>query len=97
MRISDWSSDVCSSDLRLTRQAAGEEARIILDPRTTSCCCNHFQIEVRPLFEPLVLEQFALRLKLFQALGKLVTDALHRLFERRPRRDRKSPRLNSSH
>src|SRR3546814_6464181 len=51
---------------RLTRQAAGEEARIILDPRTTSCCCNHFQIEVRPLFEPLVLEQFALRLKLFQ-------------------------------
>src|SRR3546814_7731361 len=34
---------------RLTRQAAGEEARIILDPRTTSCCCNHFQIEVRPL------------------------------------------------
>src|SRR3546814_17665106 len=30
MRISDWSSDVCSSDLR----PAGEDANALLDPRT---------------------------------------------------------------
>src|SRR3546814_13608015 len=31
MRISDWSSDVCSSDLRLTRILAREDALDLLD------------------------------------------------------------------
>src|SRR3546814_12072348 len=32
MRISDWSSDVCSSDLTPTRPTEGENDRWILDP-----------------------------------------------------------------
>src|SRR3546814_8933324 len=33
MRISDWSSDVCSSDLRLGREAAEDDAVHRADPR----------------------------------------------------------------
>src|SRR3546814_5346725 len=43
MRISDWSSDVCSSDLRTRRQADERQLRADLEPRF----CHHFEDEGR--------------------------------------------------
>src|SRR3546814_18460116 len=43
MRISDWSSDVCSSDLRTRRQADERQLRADLEPRFG----HHFEDEGR--------------------------------------------------
>ncbi len=68
---------------RLAGQAAGEEARIILDARAAAGRGDHLQVEIGPLLEPLRLQQPPFRLQLLQPLGKLVADRLHRLLERR--------------
>ena len=68
---------------RLAGQTAGEETRIILDPRATAGRRDHLEIEIGALLQPLRLEQFALGDQFLQALGKLELDRLHRLFERR--------------
>jgi len=72
---------------RFARQATGEEAGVILDPRATAGGGDHLQVEIGPLFQPLVLQQLALRLQLFQPFGKFVADRFHRLFQRRARGD----------
>ena len=71
----------------LARHAAGEEARIILDPRATSRCRNHLEIEIGALFEPLGLEQLTLRHQFLEPLRQFELDRLHRLFQRRAGRD----------
>ena len=71
---------------RLARQAAGEEAGVILDARAAAGRGDHLEVEIGALLEPLQLEQLALDLQFLEPLGKLVADRLHRLLERRPRR-----------
>src|SRR3546814_4027640 len=85
MRISDWSSDVCSSDL-LTWQAASEETRIILDARATARRGDHLQIEIGALFQPLRLQQSSLGGKFLQSFRQFEANSLHRLLQRGPRR-----------
>ena len=71
---------------RLARQSAGQEARVILDPRAAARRGDHLEIEIGALLEPLQLEQLALRLQLLQPLGEFMLDRLARLLERRPGR-----------
>ena len=71
---------------RLAGQAAGEEARVILDPRATAGGGDHLEVEVGALLEALVLEQFAFRFHFLEPLGQLVADRAHRLLQRRARR-----------
>jgi hypothetical protein len=71
---------------RLAGQAAGEEARVILDARAAARRRDHLEVEIGALLEPLRLEQLALGDQLLEPLGELVLDRLHRLLERRPRR-----------
>src|SRR3546814_6005783 len=90
MRISDWSSDVCSSDLR--RAAA---AKLRLRTITFSQRCQVF-LEPRALprraFDQLH-QPFALASELVPFAPEL-----HFLqLSQRPQPDRKSTRLNSSH
>ncbi|MCI1756434.1 MAG: hypothetical protein LKM31_11990 [Sphingobium sp.] len=56
---------------RLAGQAAGEEARIILDPRAASGGGDHFEVEIGALLQPLRLQQLALGVQLLQPLGQL--------------------------
>ena len=72
---------------RLARHAAGEEARVILDPRATARRGDHLQIEIGALLQPLRLKQLALGDQFLQPFCQLEFDRLHRLFQRRPRRD----------
>jgi hypothetical protein len=71
---------------RLARQAAGEEAAVILDAGATAGRRDHLQIEIGALLQPLRLEQLALGDELLEPLGQLELDRLARLLERRPRR-----------
>src|SRR5690606_29176404 len=71
---------------RFAGQAAGEEAAVILDPRTAAGRSDHLKVEMRALLQPLSFEQLAFGVKLLEPLGELVLDRLHRLFERGARR-----------
>ena len=71
---------------RLAGQAAGEEARVILDARAAAGRGDHLEVEIGALLEPLRLQQPPFRLQLLQPLGELMLDRLHRLLERRPGR-----------
>jgi hypothetical protein len=68
-------------------QAAGQEAAVVLDTGTASGGCDHLQIEVGALFQPLVFQKLALGLQFLQPLGELELDGLGRLLQRRPGRD----------
>jgi hypothetical protein len=57
---------------RLARQAAGEEAAVILDTGAGAGGGYHLQVEIRALFEALVLKEFAFGLHLLEPLGQLV-------------------------
>jgi hypothetical protein len=57
---------------RLAGQATGQEAAVIFDPSAAAGRRDHLEVEVRPLLQPLVLEQLALRLQLLQPFGQLV-------------------------
>jgi hypothetical protein len=46
---------------RLARQAAGEEAGIVLDPGAAAGGRDHFEVEIGALLQPLRLQQLALR------------------------------------
>ena len=72
---------------RLAGGAAGEVARIVLDPVADAGGFQHFEIEIGALFQPLRLQQFALVDQLVEALAQLRLDALDRLLHRRARRD----------
>ena len=65
--------------------AAGQIARIILNPGATACGFQHFQIKQRALFQPLRFQQAACRLKLFQPCFQLILYMHHSLFQRRAR------------
>src|SRR3546814_3283382 len=102
MRISDWSSDVCSSDLALSERPVSADAVAFGEVSLSG--------EVRPVahgalrlkeagklgFERALVpagmagEKSGLRLSGFKTLGALVDHMLGR-------GDRKSTRLNSSH
>jgi len=68
---------------RLAGEAAGEEARIVLDPRAAPGRGDHLEVEIGALFEPLVLEQLALGFQLLQPVGQFEADRFHRLLHRR--------------
>ena len=72
---------------RLAGIAAGEIARVVLDPGATAGGLHHLQVEERALLQPLGLQQLALRIEFFQPLGKLDPDLLDRLAHGRTRRD----------
>ena len=71
---------------RLPRQAASQEAAVILDPRATAGGGDHLQVEIGALFEPLGFEQFGLGVELLQPFGEFVANGVAGLFERRSRR-----------
>ena len=54
---------------RLARRAAGQVARIVLDPVADAGRLQHFEIEVGALFQPLRLQQLAFVDQLVQAHG----------------------------
>src|SRR3546814_1710786 len=104
MRISDWSSDVCSSDLLLLVDPRNLDRGLIggldLDP------LGHREIDVVAVTE-LELEVLALRGStiadagdlehLGEAFGDAGDEVLHQRALHAPEGDRKSTRLNSSH
>ncbi len=69
---------------RLAGQAAGQEARVVLDPVAATGRGDHLEVEIGALLKPLVLEQLALRLQLLEPFGKLEFDGFGGLFHRRP-------------
>ena len=71
---------------RLAGQAAGEEARVILDPGARAGRGDHLEVEIGALLQPLRFEQPAFGGQLLEPLGELVADRLHRLLQRRPGR-----------
>src|SRR3546814_3412153 len=107
MRISDWSSDVCSSDLSHNKKRAKKNGR----PKApVGCCCNTTDywlvllMELMSVKVPTVLLRF--RLVTFMPENSPVTTKRH-LPAPSPSApamplpvlplDRKSTRLNSSH
>src|SRR3546814_1625798 len=100
MRISDWSSDVCSSDLGAT---------IILDlDRPPDALHRRQRLAVPRDIDARVGRDIAAVPQIVLALGAARADAVARLAnaaipgldpprQPRPREDRKSTRLNSSH
>src|SRR3546814_2909276 len=88
MRISDWSSDVCSSDLRIVHHLL-DRVRVESARRDD----DEAQRVADQMDERLVLEQFRILLK-----DRRTGRVLDMRFDRdRPFGDRKSTRLNSSH
>src|SRR3546814_2002239 len=49
MRISDWSSDVCSSDLRAAHRARGRHHSVALAEMPNPSGCVHVMVEVNQL------------------------------------------------
>src|SRR3546814_8140383 len=105
MRISDWSSDVCSSDLATERQlaerrsalaAAADAARLAglryragLDNQLAQLTAEDSMVALSRSVADLAARQRALDIALIRALGGGYQEAGDR--------DRKSTRLNSSH
>src|SRR3546814_2306244 len=99
MRISDWSSDVCSSDLRLGipghRARVGEVARLGIDQRRGEQMFGERRVALKEdgimmlAAERAAGEADELRI----VAGDFPARRRHRLVDR----DRKSTRLNSSH
>ena len=71
---------------RLPRCAPRQIARIILDPVADARGLQHLDIEIRPLLQPLRLQQLALVHQLGQPFLQLFLDRHHRLLHRRLRR-----------
>ena len=72
---------------RLSRLAAGEIARIVLDAGAASGRFHHFEIVQRALFKPLRLQQAAGGVQFVEPPLEFGLDAGDRLQQRRPRRD----------
>src|SRR3546814_2343688 len=98
MRISDWSSDVCSSDLRFGDSVARvrelENIRNFLTGSTVTAAIDLFFtfvfIAVMFLYSPLLTWITLAAVPFYIGISVLVTPVLRQ-------RDRKSTRLNSSH
>src|SRR3546814_1373424 len=96
MRISDWSSDVCSSDLHLglfeqADRARGVDQRQILRGRDDHragglVALDHGELDVA-----------GARRQIDDERVDVAPARVDQLFERLARQDRKSTRLNSSH
>jgi hypothetical protein len=56
---------------RLARQAAGQEAAVVLDPRAAAGGRDHFEVEIGALFQPLRFEQLAFGFQFLQPFGQL--------------------------
>jgi hypothetical protein len=54
---------------RFAGRAAGQVARVVLDPVADAGGLQHLEVEIRALFQPLRLQQFALADQLLQPLG----------------------------
>src|SRR3546814_1495795 len=99
MRISDWSSDVCSSDLAIGRRAAGH-ARAEVWPsleavaRAVSRMHSHATVDITGDRHAAVAGE---RQDLEEMLGNLIENAAKYGSGRVFVTDRKSTRLNSSH
>src|SRR3546814_4143654 len=103
MRISDWSSDVCSSDLLLMSASAREVTRQFRAERFTSAVVLAVVISAsillslflaRTIVRP--LRRLAIAAQRVRA-GRAREVVVPRLPSRRDEIDRKSTRLNSSH
>src|SRR3546814_6734608 len=103
MRISDWSSDVCSSDLLGDRQAATVEVDAVIDPSAntqlmglyasngmlcTQCEAEGFRRIAFHPDRPDVLSRYRVRMAGDKAAFPILLSN---------GKDRKSTRLNSSH
>src|SRR3546814_952155 len=104
MRISDWSSDVCSSDLRFTRPLRRRAGGIANADQRLDQPGRRFLGEIVGASDRLVehlAERIGLgpaRIECFDQLrGQLVHRRALALDDLRDRLDRKSTRLNSSH
>src|SRR3546814_1038862 len=112
MRISDWSSDVCSSDLEQYSDDEVEAIERSACPTCGSCSGMFTANSMNCLTEALglslpgngsMLATHADRERLFLEAGHLIVDLAKRWYEQDdasalPRTiDRKSTRLNSSH
>src|SRR3546814_10909562 len=98
MRISDWSSDVCSSDLRLSRFANVEVREG--DMHALPCDDDSFDLVV--LMHALTYaakpaQAVAEAARVLRPGGQLLLSSLARHGHRAAVEDRKSTRLNSSH
>src|SRR3546814_17287638 len=83
MRISDWSSDVCSSDLRIDGQPADALRQPVLRPRGQQAFGEDVAIH-RPLGAFGGDEHLAMLLEIHQPIGEgQVVDAIDRSEERR--------------
>ncbi len=71
---------------RLAGRTAGQVARVVLDALAVAELGQHLEIEVRPLSEPLRLEQLAVLVEHRQPLVELGPDAVDRRQQLRPRR-----------
>ena len=71
---------------RLARLAAGQIARVVLDPLAGAGGLDHFQIEGAALLQAFRLQQLTVGGELRQPLAQLLLDRDRRLIERRSRR-----------
>src|SRR3546814_3911771 len=110
MRISDWSSDVCSSDLKLRAQEAFVDRRRAQQQRVARLVAQFAGDQPRLADQRTVVEQFrhaavgelvatripgmAMRDAVWKRVCEQVAEAMRLDIARR---DRKSTRLNSSH
>src|SRR3546814_3769675 len=95
MRISDWSSDVCSSDLLLAKLAQGHRALVRLPPADDQQIGHFGQAVFAHLVVDLLVAEVGFRpdsrgAQLFRHLACIAVRIGHD-------GDRKSTRLNSSH
>src|SRR3546814_1097279 len=58
MRISDWSSDVCSSDLAVAKGAATQEKEILTGVVEARAKATSIQINAEDLDDPAKMQQF---------------------------------------
>ena len=72
---------------RLAGAAPGEVTRVILDAGARAGRLDHLDVEAGALLQALCLEETAGSGELIEAELELLADALHRLGQRRPRRD----------
>src|SRR3546814_2385930 len=92
MRISDWSSDVCSSDLRHSTSMVFQRFS------ETGIPAPAMPSGIDALVHAIERPQYCLGLALFhQFLGRLAKTGDRLVAEPDDRPDRKSTRLNSSH
>src|SRR3546814_5902515 len=93
MRISDWSSDVCSSDLPTFAPAYGNRGRLLQRLEDFRGAIEDFTRELA--FDPGAWQAHARRGQCYSKLGQPRSAVLD--FNAALIRDRKSTRLNSSH